>query len=394
MTAPNLRDEFLLDPEVVFLNHGSFGATPKPVFEEYQRWQRELERQPVEFLGRRSDGLLDEARADVARYVGAEAGDLVFVPNATTGVNIVARSFPLHAGDEVLTTDVEYGACDRAWEEACRKADARMVRMPVALPVDDPMTVVEAIWHGVTPRTRVLYLSHITSGTALTLPIEPLVQRAREAGIFTVIDGAHAPGHIPVDLAAIGADAYSGNLHKWLCAPKGAGVLHVRREHHDWMGSDIVSWGWVEESDHFRGDDLFLSRNAWQGTRDVAAYLAAPAAIRYQAERDWPSVRARCHALVADARRRIGALTGLPPATPEPEDADWRWFRQMAITPLPDIDAAALKRLLYDDYRVEVPITQRDGKSYVRVSIQGYNTAADVDALLDALERLLPEVGA
>jgi isopenicillin-N epimerase len=246
----------------------------------------------------------------------------------------------------------------------------------------------------VTPRTRVLYLSHITSGTALTLPIEPLVRRAREAGIFTVIDGAHAPGHIPVDLTAIGADAYSGNLHKWLCAPKGAGFLHVRREHHDWMGSDIVSWGWVETSDHFRDDDLFVSRNAWQGTRDVAGYLAVPAAIRFQAERDWPSVRARCHALVADARRRIGALTGLPPATPEPEAGDWPWFCQMAIAPLPEVDARALKQRLYDEFRVEVPITQHAGQTYVRVSIQGYNTPEDVDALLTALERLLPEVAA
>ncbi|HET7094946.1 MAG TPA: aminotransferase class V-fold PLP-dependent enzyme [Thermomicrobiales bacterium] len=392
MTAPNLRDEFLLDPEVVFLNHGSFGATPKPVFDDDQRWQRELERQPVEFLGRRSEALLDEARADVARYLGAEPRDLVFVPNATTGVNIVARSLALDPGDEILTTDLEYGACDRAWDEACRKAGARVIRMPIALPVGDPAAVVDAVWQGATPRTRVLYLSHITSGTALTLPIEPLIQRAREAGVFTVIDGAHAPGHIPVDLTAIGADAYSGNLHKWLCAPKGAGVLHVRREHHAWMGSDIVSWGWVEESDHFRDDDLFVSRNAWQGTRDVAAYLAAPAAIRYQAERDWPSVRARCHDLVSDARRRIGALTGLPPAAPEPAEADWPWFCQMAIAPLPPVDARELKRRLYDEFRVEVPITQRDGQAYIRVSIQGYNTASDVDALLNALERLLPEV--
>ena len=237
-----MRDLYLLDPDVHFLNHGSFGATPRPVFDEYQRWQRELERQPVEFLGRRSDGLLDAARAAVAAYLGTERDNLVFVLNATHGVNIVARSLDLRPGDEVLTTDLEYGACDETWAYLVGKAGAKVVRMPVELPVDDPVAVVEAVWAGVTPRTRVLYLSHITSGTALTLPIGELCRRARATGILSVIDGAHAPGHVPVDLDALGADVYTGNLHKWLSAPKGSGMLYVRPEHQAWMESTIVSW--------------------------------------------------------------------------------------------------------------------------------------------------------
>ena len=387
-----MRDLFLLDPDVHFLNHGSFGAAPRPVFAEYQRWQRELERQPVEFLGRRSDGLLDAARAAVAAHLGTERDNLVFVLNATHGVNIVARSLDLRPGDEVLTTDLEYGACDETWAYLAGKAGAKVVRMPVDLPVDDPATVVEAVWAGVTPRTRVLYLSHITSGTALTLPVEELCRRARSAGILSVIDGAHAPGHVPVDLDALGADVYTGNLHKWLSAPKGSGMLYVRPEHQSWMESTIVSWGWVAGSGHDRTDSQFVSRNQWQGTRDLAAFLATPAAIDFQRAHDWPAVQERCHALVTEARRRVCALTGLEPASPEPAADAFPWYRQMVLAPLPPVDAVALKARLYDEHRVEVPLTKWRDRDFVRVSVQAYNTEEDIDALLDGLETLLPQV--
>ena len=387
-----MRDLYLLDPDVHFLNHGSFGATPRPVFAEYQRWQRELERQPVEFLGRRSDGLLDAARAAVAAHLGTERDNLVFVLNATHGVNIVARSLDFRPGDEVLTTDLEYGACDETWAYLAGKAGAKVVRMPVDLPVDDPATVVEAVWAGVTPRTRVLYLSHITSGTALTLPVEELCRRARSAGILSVIDGAHAPGHVPVDLDALGADVYTGNLHKWLSAPKGSGLLYVRPEHQAWMESTIVSWGWVAGSGHDRPDSQFVSRNQWQGTRDLAAFLATPAAIDFQRTRDWPAVQERCHTLVTEARRRVCALTGLEPASPEPAADAFPWYRQMVLAPLPPVDAVALKARLYDEHRVEVPLTKWRDRDFVRVSVQAYNTEEDIDALLDGLETLLPQV--
>ncbi|MBA3415066.1 MAG: aminotransferase class V-fold PLP-dependent enzyme, partial [Chloroflexia bacterium] len=274
-----MRDEFLLNPEVVFLNHGSFGATPIPVFDAYQRWQRELERQPVEFLSRRADELLDAARAPLAAYLNADPGSLVYLPNATTGINVVARSLRLEPGDEVLGNDLEYGACDETWRYLCERSGAAYVRQPIPLPVESPEALADALWAGVTPRTRVIYLSHVTSGTALTLPVAEVCRRARAAGILSVIDGAHTPGHLPLDLAAIGADAYSGNLHKWLCAPKGSGFLFVRPEHHAWIESAIVSWGWVEGSDARRPEATeFVNRNQRQGTRDLAAYLATPAA--------------------------------------------------------------------------------------------------------------------
>jgi isopenicillin-N epimerase len=393
-SAEELRQEFLLDPDVVFLNHGSFGATPEPVFAAYQRWQRELERQPVEFLGRRAEGLLDEARAAMAAYVGCARDDLVFVPNATTGVNVVARSLPMEPGDEVVGTDLEYGACERAWEWFCDKRGARYEKAHVPLPLTSPDEVVEAMFAAVTPRTRAIFMSHVTSGTALRLPVEDVARRAREMGILTVVDGAHAVGQWPVDLEALGADFYASNFHKWLCAPKGSGFLYARRDQQSWVESPIVSWGWVEgRNDHFRPESQFVSRNQIQGTRDLAAFLSAPAAVTYQQQRDWETVRERCHALAVEARERIAALAGLPNIVPVKSPDGYRWFRQMAIAPLPEgIDGHALQRCLYDEYRVEIPVTWWSDKPFIRFSFQGYNTRDDLEALLAALESLLPRM--
>jgi len=391
-SAKGLRELFLLRPDVVFLNHGSFGACPRPVFEVYQRWQLELERQPVEFLGRRFGGLLAEARESLGAIVGAQADDLVYVPNATTGLNAVARSLPLEPGDEVLGTNHEYGALDRTWRFICRRRGARYINQPVPLPVRSAEEVVEAIWTGVTPRTRVLFLSHISSPTALIFPVQALVRRAREAGLISVVDGAHAPGQLPLDLAALGVDFYSGNCHKWLCSAKGSGFLYARREMQHVLEPLVVSWGWEPERTTLLSLDgaeasPFVLQQEWQGTRDIAAYLSVPAAIQFQAEHEWPRVRQKCHELVRYARQAIGALTGLEPICPDSPE----WFAQMAAIPLPPCDAEELKRRLYDEYRVEVPIIEWGGRQLARLSVQGYNTRGDVDGLVRALENLLPD---
>lgn len=370
-----MRDLFLLNPDVVFLNHGSFGACPRAVFERYQQWQRELEWQPVEFLGRRYDVLLRDARDVLAGYTGSDPENLLYVTNATAGLNMVARSLHLQAGDEILTTDHEYGALELTWQYICRETGAKIVQRKVPLPLVDAEEFADAIWQGVTSRTKVLFLSHITSPTALIFPVELLIERARAAGILTVIDGAHVPGHLKLDLEALGADFYSGNNHKWLCAPKGSALLHVRAEHHKLMDPLVISWGWD-------GDSLF-ERTRWQGTQDIAAYLATPDAIHFQQQHNWNQVRACCHDLAIETMERIGELTGLAPlAAPQ-------FFGQMVAVPLPDCDEVELKRRLYDDYRVEVPLTRHNGQLYVRVSIQGYTTREEVDVLLEALRDLL-----
>lgn len=375
----HLHSLFLLQPDVTFLNHGSFGACPRPVFEEYQRWQLELERQPVEFLGRRFNDLMLTARQALGAFVGAEADDLVYVTNATVGLNIVARSLPLEPGDEVLSTNHEYGALDRTWKFICARRGARYVRQAVTTPVNSKDQVVDQIWSGITSRTRVLFLSHITSPTAIIFPVDELIRRARRAGILTVIDGAHAPGQLELNLAELGADFYSGNCHKWLNAPKGAAFLYARREVQHLVEPLVVSWGWESEKP---GSSRFIDEQEWQGTRDIAAFLSVPAAIKFMQEHNWPGVQRECHELLCNARERITALTGLAPLTPN----DPAWFAQMATFPLPPLDPDALKRRLYEDYSIEAPIITWNNLRFIRVSIQAYNTRADVDALVAAIE--------
>ena len=380
-----LKELFLLNPDVIFLNHGSFGACPRPVFEAYQRWQRELEYQPVEFLGRRLPDLLAQARQRLGTYLNVAADDLVYVTNATTGINIVARSLPLQPGDEVLATNQEYGAVDRTWTFVCRKTGAKYVRQPIPTPVHARDALVDLIWRNVTPRTRVISLSHITSSTAMIMPIEEICRRARQAGILTVIDGAHAVGQIPLDLPAIGADFYAGNCHKWLCAPKGAGFLYARPDAQALIEPLVVSWGWESPRP---GPSRFIDYHQWQGTRDISAFLAVPAAIDFMIEHDWDSVRQACHELARQVRRRLADLTGLPPNYPDHPD----WYAQMVTAPLPPGDLEALKARLYDEYRIEVPFPAWNDQQGIRVSIQGYNTQQDIDTLIDALTRLLPQV--
>jgi len=379
----NLRKYFLLDPSVTFLNHGSFGATPKPVFSEYQRWQRELERQPVEFLGRRITSLMAESRAVLGGYLCANADDLVYTQNATIALNIIARSLALGEGDEVLSTNHEYGAIDRTWRFLSKETGFAYVNQPISSPIESRDQFLRDFWKGVTPRTRVIFLSHITSSTAILFPVEEIIQRARGKGIITIVDGAHAPGQIQVNLESLGADFYAGNLHKWLCAPKGAGFLYARRAVQHLVKPLVVSWGFESETP---GSSLFVDHHEWWGTRDMAAFLSVPAAIEFQEKQDWDHVRAECHELALEAQKRICELTGLHPLHPTAGG----WFHQMFTAPLPaDVDVTTLKSRLYDEYRIEVPVHPWNGNKLIRVSVQGYNTRKDLNRLHDALSRLL-----
>jgi isopenicillin-N epimerase len=375
------RAQFLLRPDVVFLNHGSYGACPRPVFEVYQRWQRELEGQPMEFF-RRSRELLADARQALGRYLGAAANDLVFVPNATTGLNIVARSLRIAPGDEVVGTDHEYGALDRTWTFVCERAGATYVRAPIPLPVESKEQIVDAIWSRVTPRTRILFFSHITAPTAVILPVEELVRRARAVGLITIVDGAHAPGQIDLDLRGLGADFYSGNCHKWMCTPKGSAFLHARREAQDLLEPLVVSWGWRPQQP---GPSRFIDEHEGQGTRDLAAFLTVPAGIDFLAGHDWDTVRRECHRLARVTRAAINEVTGLPALCPD----DDGWFGQMASVLLPACDAEAFAKRLRDEFTIEVPVWEWNGRQILRFSIQGYNTPADAEALIGAISTMI-----
>jgi isopenicillin-N epimerase len=360
-----MREGFLLDPDVVHLNHGSFGACPVPVFEEYQRLQRELEAGPTDFFTRKvarwfwgepeRPGLMAEARAALAAFVGARAEDLVFAPNATSGLNAVIRSLRLGPEDEVLTTAHEYGAITRTWEFVGAK-----------LVVCEPEELVERI----RPETRAVSVSHVTSPTARVFPVEGICAAARATGALAIVDGAHAPGQLPLDLETLGADVYAGNCHKWLCAPKGAGFVWARPEHQDWIEPLVVSWGYREDAD-------FAERHGWAGTRDPAAYLTVPKAIEVHATFD----AGRQRAVADEAERRLGEL-GVPRLPGVPATF-------MRAFELPPGDPKELWRRLYEEHRVEAPAYEWDGRCVLRVSIGPYNDEQDVDRLVAALSSSL-----
>ena len=360
-----MQGEFLLDPEVAYLNHGSYGACPGAVFEEYQRLQRELERQPTDFFVRRAftsfwgpserPGGIDEARAALAAFIGAATDDLVFVPNATSGLNAVLRSLRIRPEEEILTTKHEYGAILRTLES---------IRANVV--ACEPEDLIASI--GV--RTRAIVVSHVTSPTALVLPVEEICAAARKARVLTIVDGAHAPGQVPLDLEALGADIYAGNCHKWLCAPKGSGFLWARPAHQEWIEPLVVSWG-------YREDATFAERHGWQGTRDLSAYLAVPKAIEIWRGFDLSRMRG----LADDAERRLGELrVRRIPGEPAP-------FMRAFMLPPGDTDE--LWRRLWEEFRVEVPVYEWEGRRILRVSIGPYNDEADLERLAVALRAAL-----
>lgn len=375
----NLKFKFLLDPSIIFLNHGSFGACPRPVFEVYQDWQRQLEYQPVEFLGRRVLDLLAHARGELALYLNVEPDDVVYIPNPTTAINMVVRNLDLKPGDEILTTNHEYGAMDRTWRFICIKTGAIYKHQTIPLPVSTEDEIVNSLWQGVTPNTKIIFISHITSPTALKFPVKEVCDLARRAGLISIVDGAHAPGQIQLDLRDIGADIYTGACHKWMCAPKGAAFLYARREIQSMLDPLVVSWGY--ESDK-PGPSQFIDYHEWQGTRDLAAFLSVPAAIRFQYDYDWESIRKDCHDLTSWTRNKINNTFGFEALSPDSPD----WFSQMFATYLPrGIDPEELKTRLYQEYHIEVPTHKWDGQPLIRVSFQAYNDQSDAELLIAAI---------
>lgn len=378
------KSDFLLRDDIIFLNHGSFGACPREVFAVYQKWQMRLEKQPVLLLGREITHLLGEARHALGTYMHAHADNLVFVPNSTHGANIVAHSLRFAPGDEILATNHEYGACDRMWEMLCAQSGALYTKQRLSLPCASQEELLEQFWQGVTPRTKLIFISHVTSATALHLPVQAICQRARGAGILTLIDGSHAPALLDLDLTALDADFYTGNCHKWLCSPKGAGFLHVRKELQHLVQPLIISWGGLGQ---FITGNRFLDDFEWTGTDDPSAYLTVPTAIDFQRRNDWHSVRARCRALAMETKQRLCALPGIRALYPDNNNLYFQFF----TVALPPCNTKALKERLYNEHSIEVVVMEWNSTPVLRVSVQAYNTPQDMDTLLQALEVLLPQ---
>jgi isopenicillin-N epimerase len=381
----DIKDDFFLTRDWLLLNNGSFGACPKPVFEEYQRWQRVLEDHPGNYFHRLHE-YMDNARAPLAEYLHTSSDQLAFVTNATMGVNVATHSLRswLRESDQILTSDHEYGACNHAWEFVCTKTGARYIRRHMPLPVRSAEDWVEQFWAGVNPRTRVIYLSHTTSPTALTFPIKEVCRRAREQGILTVIDGAHVPGQRDLNLEDIGADFYTGNCHKWMCAPKGSAFLYVRKDMQHLIEPLIVGHGW--RPDHVSEKPLVDYVEQF-GTRDMAAFMTVPAAIAYLNEHDWPAVRQRCFSMALDARHRIEGKFDTESVCPD----DFEWFSQLAPIRLPDrVNMHRLSMAIREEFKIEIPLITWHNVKIARLSVQIYTSQDEIDTFIAALEKHVP----
>jgi isopenicillin-N epimerase len=382
-----------LDSAVTFLNHGSYGACPTEILRHQAALRAELEAEPVRFLGRELEGRLDAARAALGAFVGADPDDLAFIANATGGVNAVVRSLSFEAGDEILTTDHAYAACRNTLDYVADRAGARVVVATIPFPVASPQQVVDAVLARVTPRTRLALVDHITSPTGLILPIARIVAELAARGVETLVDGAHAPGMVPLDLRGLGAAYYSANCHKWLCTPKGSAFLWVRRDRQADVHPLTISHGAKGER---AGRTRFRLEFDWTGTQDPTAWLTVPMAIDYLAglvPGGWPALMARNRALALDARRLLGAAVGTPAACPE------EMIGSLASVILPDSVTTEtgwrvpepLQARLFAGHAIEVPIMRWPAppRRLIRVSAQLYNRGEQYARLAEALRKEL-----
>lgn len=378
------RSDFLLRDDCVFLNHGSFGACPRPILDEQRRWIERLESQPVLYF-RESIANLMHARNALAAYVGAEGKDLVYVTNSTYGVNVTAHalSHVLQAGDEICTTDHEYGACDRAWEQYCVTKGVHYVRAEIPMPAPSMEEMVEIIWQKVTPRTKVLFLSHITSPTGLRLPIEELCKRARAAGILSVIDGSHTPGHVPLDLATLQADVFTANCHKWMCTPKGSAFLWVAPHVQEAIIPLVVSWG---ARNPVAGDGSLNIEHEFIGTRDYSPFLTVPFAIELMAQQPWSAAQEHGRSLAQHAHDALVAIPGVQSMRVDGHDP----LLQMATVMLPSyIDTDHMKQWLYTERAIEVVVHRWLNVPILRCSAHLHTERGDIDALEAAVREYL-----
>jgi isopenicillin-N epimerase len=378
----SLKEHFLLRPDIHFLNFGSFGATPKPIFEKYQDWQRVLEAEPVQFIAFDGYQYLADSRAVLAKFLNcADKDDLVYVTNPSFAINMIAKSFPLEAGDEILTTDIEYGACDRTWEYYCKKKGATYRKQKINLPIVDKAQFIEDFFKGCNEKTKAIFISHITSATGLILPAAEICAIAKAKGLITIVDGAHAPAHIPLDLSKIQADFYTGACHKWMMAPKGCSFLYATKSVQPICDPMIVSWGYQAAKPSHSN---FLDYHQMIGTRDFSAFLTVATCIEFMEQHNWKAVGRKCHEMVLEHAPRFFALFNSKPICP----LNSEWIGQMISIPIQTPDPEKLQRSLFLDYKIEVPIMRQGDDVYLRYSINAFNTVENLDALYNAINEI------
>lgn len=374
-------DHWNLRPGVTYLNHGSFGPAPRTVRAAHTAWVNELHREPMDFFMRRLDPALRAARERLGRFVGTSGDNLCFVDNATMAMNVIAHNLPLAPGDEVLSNHHEYGAVYRLWQARCAAADARLVVARLPCPIESAQALVDALFAAVTPRTRAIVVSHVTSPTAMIFPVQEICRQARRQGIITCIDGPHAVAMLPLEIDALDCDYYAASCHKWLSAPFGCGFLYVHPRHQPVVRPLVTSWGRTPTGEPESWRDEF----SWVGTRDPAAFLSVTAAIAWIEGIGLTRFRDYAHGLVTEARRQITAWTGLPALVPDGN----AWYGTMISLPLPPGDCPGLQQALWDRFQIEVPIVDWEGYRLVRPSCHLYSTLEDIEILVWALKQLL-----
>tara|TARA_B100000945_G_scaffold316036_1_gene316221 strand:+ start:19 stop:1233 length:1215 start_codon:yes stop_codon:yes gene_type:complete len=375
--SASLKSLFMLDPSIIHLNHGSFGACPKSIFDSLVKWQKLLEREPVKHLAFDIFKHLEKSREALSLYVGCHKDDIVFFPNPSTALNTVLRSLDLKSGDEILTTNHEYGAMDRAWKFLCKKTGSVYINQEVTLPLLSKEDFIHEFKKGISKRTKVIFLSHITSPTALILPAKEICDIAREKGIITIIDGAHVPAQLDLDISDINPDFYSGACHKWMCSPKGVAFLYVNKSFQNKIEPLVVSWGYeAEDPSHSQ----FLDYLQWQGTYDMSAYLTIPDTIDFLNKNNWNNIAKQCHELNVWARDRILQEFDIQPI------CNSMFLGQMSTIEFPFSDPLKNQMEFYDRYKIQLPFWNWHDKTIFRISIQAYNTKEEIYMLIDALK--------
>ena len=373
----NLKDLFLLDTNTTYLNHGSFGACPKKIMDQYFRLQLELERQPIDFLVNNINEQLKKARKSLSAYVDCPNEDLVFFPNPSTAINMVAKSLTINKGDEVLTTTHEYGALVKMWKFICNQKLAKYIEFNPRLPLQSKSDFLEHFFDKITDKTKIIFISHITSSTALIFPVKEICNEARKRGILSIVDGAHAPAHIDLSIKDINPDVYVGACHKWMLSPKGASFLYANKSTQRILKPLVISWGWESE---IPGESPFLDHHQWQGTNDISPYLIIPSVIEFLLEHKWEKVSADCKKTNLESREKLLELFDEKILCENPSD----WLGQMSSIVIPNCNLSDLYNYLKSK-NIEVPIVEWNNMKILRISIQAYNDKLDIIRLIKYL---------
>ena len=384
---PELKKSFMLDPEITYFNHGSFGACPKPIFNNLIDWQKKLELEPVKHLAYDIFPLLEKSRKSLSDYVGCHMDDVVFTPNPSTALNTVIKSLNLKSNDEILSTNHEYGALDKTWSFICKKTGANYVQQKISLPLTSKEDFINQFCNGLTTKTKIIFLSHITSSTGLIFPVKEICRIAKEKGILCIIDGAHAPGHIDLNIKELNPDVYVGACHKWMCSPKGVSFLYVKKELQNRIDPLVISWGYESEGtsllpgNNDKTYKQFISYHEWQGTRDMSAYLTIPATIKFLNDNNWSSVASKCRETNLWAMKKINQLLNKTSICSE------KFLGQMSSIYLDFKNPIESQINFYKKYNIQIPFIIWNDISMIRISIQAYNSKDDILKLLEALEK-------